>query len=88
MSSVILIKVIVSFVDKIIESEVNMKYRELVKELEALGYEFSRANGGHMIFSHPMGVRPVIVCRNNKEIGSKIVVKTIKRAKEYIQKVS
>lgn len=88
MSSVILTKVIISFVDKIIESEVDMKYRELVKELEDLGYEFDRANGGHMIFSHPMGTRPVIVCRDNKEIGNKIVIKTIKKAKEYIQKVS
>lgn len=58
----------------------SLKAIELVKELEALGYTWSRGNGGHQVFTHPEASRPIVVPFDNKEKGHKIVSKTIKKA--------
>lgn len=61
-----------------------MKAIELVRELERLGYSWTRGNGGHQIYTHPEASRPIIVPFDNKEKGYKIVLKTIKKAKAAI----
>jgi len=61
-----------------------MKAIELVKELERMGYSWTRTNGGHKILVHPEASRPMIVVSDNKEIGHKIVSKTIKKAQAAI----
>jgi predicted RNA binding protein YcfA (HicA-like mRNA interferase family) len=61
-----------------------MKFKELVKELEALGYQWERGNGGHQVFKHPEASRPIVVPQDNKEKGHKIVSITIKKAKQFI----
>lgn len=57
-----------------------MKAIELVKELERLGYSWTRGNGGHQIYTHPEASRPIVVPFDNKEKGHKIVAKTLKKA--------
>lgn len=61
-----------------------MKFIELVKELEALGYVWVRGNGGHQIFKHPEASRPLVIPQDNREKGHKIVSITIKKAIKYI----
>ena len=61
-----------------------MTFREMVKELEQLGYSWVRANGGHHIFSHPDANRPMVISNDNKEIGPKMVSRNIKKAKRQI----
>ena len=61
-----------------------MKFKELVKELEQLGYVWERGNGGHQVFKHPEASRPIVVPQDNKEKGHKIVSITIKKAIKYI----
>lgn len=61
-----------------------MKFKELVKELEALGYVWDRGNGGHQVFKHPEASRPIVVPQDNREKGHKIVSITLKKAKAYI----
>lgn len=61
-----------------------MKFKELVKELEALGYVWDRGNGGHQVFKHPEASRPIVVPQDNREKGHKIVSITLKKAIKYI----
>ncbi len=61
-----------------------MKAIELVKELERMGYSWTRGSGGHQIYTHPEASRPIVIPFDNKEKGYKIVLKTIKKAKAAI----
>lgn len=61
-----------------------MKFKELVKELEALGWTWDRGNGGHQVFKHPEASRPIIVPMDNREKGHKIVSITLKKAIKYV----
>ena len=62
-----------------------MKFKELITELEQLGYVWVRANGGHQIYRHPLANRPMIVPYDNRELGPKIVSRTLKSAAKAIQ---
>jgi predicted RNA binding protein YcfA (HicA-like mRNA interferase family) len=43
-----------------------MKYRDLIKLLEANGWRFHRQNGSHMLFRHPTQPRAVVVAGGGK----------------------
>lgn len=57
-----------------------MKIRQMVKELEAIGYTFVGQTGGHMRFTHPDAIRPYIISNNNEEIGPVQAKSNIKKA--------
>lgn len=58
-----------------------MKFRELVRAIEDLGYSFSHGTGGHQIYKHPKAIRALAICKNNEEIGPILFKKYIKQAK-------
>lgn len=58
-----------------------MKFRQLVKELESLGFVWTRGNGGHQIFTSPIASRAIVVPMDNKEIWSGLAKKYLKQAK-------
>ena len=44
-----------------------MKYRELLRLLEADGWRHARTNGSHMMYVHPTKPGPVVVPAGGKE---------------------
>jgi predicted RNA binding protein YcfA (HicA-like mRNA interferase family) len=60
-----------------------MRFREVVKELEKLGFTFDRVSGSHYLYKHVDGLRPIILCHkaNNHTFGITLVNKIIKEAK-------
>jgi predicted RNA binding protein YcfA (HicA-like mRNA interferase family) len=61
-----------------------MKIRQMVKELEAIGYVFTGQTGGHMRFEHPDAIRPYVISNNNEEIGPVQAKSNIKKAMRQI----
>jgi predicted RNA binding protein YcfA (HicA-like mRNA interferase family) len=58
-----------------------MKAKQLVKLIEAAGWEFQKQEGSHMIFSHPDFRRPIPVPNHgSKDLGKGLVHKILKQA--------
>lgn len=57
-----------------------MKFRQLVKELEALGFTWDRGNGGHQVFTSPIATRAIVIPMDNREIWNGLARKYIKQA--------
>ena len=43
-----------------------MKYRDLIKLIEADGWQFDRQNGSHKMYTHPAKPGPVVVPAGGK----------------------
>lgn len=64
-----------------------MRFNDMVKELERLGYVFSRVKGSHYLYTHPNAIRPVILCHKtrNNTFGPALVNKILNEAKRSIE---
>jgi len=68
---------------RIIIKEVLLKYRELVKKLNELGWEIVRQGGNHEIFSNGESFLPI---PRHKEINELLAKSIIKRATDFNKK--
>lgn len=64
-----------------------MRFNDMVKELERLGYVFNRVKGSHYLYTHPLAIRPIILCHKsrNNTFGPALVSKIINEAKRAIE---
>jgi predicted RNA binding protein YcfA (HicA-like mRNA interferase family) len=64
-----------------------MRFNDMVKELERLGYVFSRVKGSHYLYTHIDAIRPIILCHKsrNNMFGPALVNKILNEAKRSIE---
>lgn len=64
-----------------------MRFKDMVKELELLGYQFSRVKGSHYLYTHALANRPIILCHKsrNNTFGPALVSKILSEAKRAIE---
>lgn len=63
-----------------------MKFKDIVRELETLGYSLARIKGSHHIFQHPMCIKPYIIMHNtkSKDLGHSETQRYIREANRNI----
>ena len=63
-----------------------MRFKDIERELEQLGFVFSRVKGSHYHYHHEDGIRPVILCHKarNNDFGPALVSRILKEAKQSI----
>jgi predicted RNA binding protein YcfA (HicA-like mRNA interferase family) len=63
-----------------------MKAKELVRELERLGWKLERIKGSHHVFRHEKAARPVVVPLHGNDIPEIWAKSILKQAAQALRK--